>query len=116
MYSVLLKLLTVRLQTTMRLINTETLELKTFFDSQVPDYAILSHTWGDEEVDLQAFSRGDGRRSAGWKKIDDCCKLARRDEYAWAWVDTCCIDKTSSAELSEAINSSRSLASYLRLA
>jgi hypothetical protein len=41
----------------------------------------------------------------GFKKIELCCKQAQKDSLDWAWVDTCCIDKTSSAELSEAINS-----------
>ncbi|KAH8755622.1 hypothetical protein F5882DRAFT_482080 [Hyaloscypha sp. PMI_1271] len=41
----------------------------------------------------------------GWKKIEGCCQMASRDQLEWAWVDSCCIDKTSSAELSEAINS-----------
>ncbi|KAI0676567.1 hypothetical protein C8Q78DRAFT_998370 [Trametes maxima] len=34
-----------------------------------------------------------------------CCEIAERAGYEWVWLDTCCIDKTSSAELSEAINS-----------
>ncbi|KAI1271376.1 HET-domain-containing protein [Xylaria sp. FL0933] len=41
----------------------------------------------------------------GWQKIKRCCSLARSRGLQWAWIDTCCIDKTSSAELSEAINS-----------
>jgi hypothetical protein len=42
---------------------------------------------------------------AGYWKIHNFCKISRQDGYDWAWVDTCCIDKTSSAGLSEAINS-----------
>ncbi|KAI6138370.1 hypothetical protein BKA82DRAFT_58501, partial [Pisolithus tinctorius] len=30
---------------------------------------------------------------------------AVKDGYEWLWIDTCCIDKRSSSELSEAINS-----------
>ncbi len=41
----------------------------------------------------------------GLLKILNTCRLAKRDSLQWFWVDTCCIDKTSSAELSEAINS-----------
>ena len=41
----------------------------------------------------------------GFKKIEATCQQAERDRLDWAWVDTCCVDKTSSAELSEAINS-----------
>ena len=41
----------------------------------------------------------------GYKKIKACCALAASCSYEYVWIDTCCIDKTSSAELSEAINS-----------
>ncbi|KAM5530181.1 hypothetical protein V8D89_016147 [Ganoderma adspersum] len=37
--------------------------------------------------------------------VRDCCTFAARDGFEWIWIDTCCIDKTSSSELSEAINS-----------
>ncbi|KAJ4176959.1 hypothetical protein NW755_014126, partial [Fusarium falciforme] len=42
---------------------------------------------------------------AGYKKITQTCQQALKDRIEYVWVDTCCIDKTSSAELSEAINS-----------
>ena len=45
------------------------------------------------------------KKSRGYRKIEDCCKLAASDKWQYIWIDTCCIDKTSSAELSEAINS-----------
>ena len=45
------------------------------------------------------------RRKAGFQKIESCCGIAREYGLSYAWVDTCCIDKRSSAELSEAINS-----------
>ena len=93
----------------MRLINNATLELESFMDStQIPPYAILSHTWGDGEVTLQDFTsenREAARRLAGFAKIELVCHQALKDEFPYSWVDTCCIDKTSSAELSEAINS-----------
>ncbi|KAK8874734.1 Vegetative incompatibility protein HET-E-1 [Apiospora arundinis] len=37
----------------MRLLYIETLELQEFNESDVPDYAILSHTWGKEEVSFE---------------------------------------------------------------
>jgi hypothetical protein len=102
----------------MRLLNTETLELKQFFGNPKHPYTILSHTWGDAEVTLQEFRSSNnpihqGRTShgtaieakAGYGKILDCCKRSLDDGYRWTWVDTCCIDKTNSVELSEAINS-----------
>lgn len=41
----------------------------------------------------------------GYRKLVNCCNRAAKDKYDWVWIDTCCINKTSSAELSEAINS-----------
>ena len=89
----------------MRLIHTKELKLYEFHDDQVPKYAILSHTWADEEVSYQDFIRGEHQNGSGFEKIRDCCEQAQRMGLDWAWVDTCCINKTSSAELSEAINS-----------
>jgi len=91
----------------MWLIDTTLLELQ--FHVAVPpgSYAILSHTWTeDEEVSFQEFYDGNKRaQKKGFKKIAAVCELARHRGLKWCWVDTCCIDKTSSAELSEAINS-----------
>jgi hypothetical protein len=70
-----------------------------------PPYAILSHTWGDDEVSFQDIQSESCHTKAGYEKIQQCCKLAAEDGFEYAWVDTCCIDKMSSAELSEAINS-----------
>ncbi|RTE76484.1 hypothetical protein BHE90_009067 [Fusarium euwallaceae] len=89
----------------MRLLNTGILEVEEFGDDQVPPYAILSHTWGDEEVTLQDIGGIRASNKKGYEKIKSCCSLARAHGYNYVWIDTCCIDKTSSAELSEAINS-----------
>jgi hypothetical protein len=89
----------------MRLLHSKTLELKEFIGQDIPLYAILSHTWGDEEVSFQDIQRPEAREKKGYNKIRLCCDQASRDGFEYAWVDTCCIDKTSSAELSEAINS-----------
>ena len=93
----------------MRLINTFTLTLEEFFEGHaIPDYAILSHCWGSprEEVSFRELHDGTYRQDChGWRKILECCRLAQADELQYAWVDTCCIDKGSSAELTEAINS-----------
>lgn len=40
----------------------------------------------------------------GFTKISYACGQAARDGYQYLWVDTCCIDKTSSSELSESLN------------
>ncbi|KAI4674442.1 uncharacterized protein J4E88_008176 [Alternaria novae-zelandiae] len=99
-------------QNIMRLIDATTLELRLFMDeSLIPPYAILSHTWGEDEVTLQQFTnhslRDDAtfKNSRGYWKILKACQQALSDRLTLVWVDTCCIDKNSSAELSEAINS-----------
>ncbi|KAI3325662.1 heterokaryon incompatibility protein-domain-containing protein [Xylariaceae sp. AK1471] len=92
----------------MRLIHTTTLHIHEFSGDSVRDYAILSHTWDEEECTLHDMSTlhiFDLRKRKGFEKIKYCCEQAVRDGLDWAWVDTCCIDKTSTAELSEAINS-----------
>jgi Heterokaryon incompatibility protein (HET) len=73
----------------------------------IPEYAILSHTWGAdiEEVTFQDLKNGSGKSKAGYSKIRFCGKQARRDGLQYFWVDTCCIDKSNSTELAEAINS-----------
>ncbi|KAI7091734.1 hypothetical protein KC356_g426 [Hortaea werneckii] len=91
----------------MLLLNARTYALKFFHTAETaPPYAILSHTWEDDEVlfkdmdDLESV-----KAKSGWQKIEYICRQALEDGLGWAWVDTCCIDKSSSAELSEAINS-----------
>jgi hypothetical protein len=87
----------------MRLLNTDTLEFTEFF--KPPPYAILSHRWGAEEVSFNDNESGRSRETLGYQKILSCCHFARQRSHEWVWIDTCCIDKRSSAELSEAINS-----------
>ncbi|KAF9885268.1 hypothetical protein FE257_013066 [Aspergillus nanangensis] len=127
----------------MHLLNAKTRRLEEFFESEAPPYAILSHTWGKDEVSFQDIQdpsppgfrtsdRGrpfdqttkkpsDGRpttdysdeiptsdkhtKKLGYDKIIKTCQQALEDGFAYVWIDTCCIDKSSSAELSEAINS-----------
>jgi hypothetical protein len=88
----------------MWLIDTTTLRLEFFVDPV--RYAILSHTWEDDGVSLQDFqSLSSVSLKESFDKIKMTCSLARRRGLNYAWVDTCCIDKTSSAEPTEAINS-----------
>ncbi|KAI0468214.1 heterokaryon incompatibility protein-domain-containing protein [Xylaria cf. heliscus] len=90
----------------MRLINTSTFDICEFPGDSPTDYAILSHTWGEEECTLRDMMLRTGvELRKGYAKIRFCCEQAVRDGLSWAWVDTCCIDQTSTAELSEAINS-----------
>ncbi|KAH8728120.1 hypothetical protein GQ44DRAFT_59406 [Phaeosphaeriaceae sp. PMI808] len=73
----------------------------------IPRYAILSHTWGadHEEITYQDLDSGTFIKKAGYRKIQFCSDQASKDGLEYFWIDTCCIDKRSSAELSEAINS-----------
>lgn len=93
----------------MWLINVETRNLEEFIGSadRIPQYAALSHTWEDgQEVSFQEYRRfPTGDDKTGYMKIEMTCRQAARDGLQYAWVETCCIDKSSSAELSEAINS-----------
>lgn len=88
----------------MRLLQTNTLQLEEFFDSQIPPYAILSHRWSHHEVSFKEMRKGTAPQGSGMAKIQSFCQLAATRGFDWAWIDTCCIDKRSSAELSEAIN------------
>ena len=76
---------------------------------EVPAYAILSHTWGEEEVIYQDLKKGKDKsktvNKAGWRKIQFCAKQAAVDGLEYFWVDTCCIDKKNAVELGAAINS-----------
>jgi Heterokaryon incompatibility protein (HET) len=76
-------------------------------EDMIPRYAILSHTWGadTEEVSFKDMMDGTGMRKPGYDKIRFCGKRARCDDLQYFWIDTCCIDKSNSTELQEAINS-----------
>ncbi|KAJ2971485.1 hypothetical protein NUW58_g9406 [Xylaria curta] len=89
----------------MRLLNTSTHKLSEFFGNQIPKYAILSHTWGQEEIEYRDLAGGNFTQNQGFFKLDQCCRQAFSSGYTYVWIDTCCIDKSSSAELTEAINS-----------
>ena len=88
-------------------------EVLEFRDDETTDYAILSHRWIEQEVNYEEMvdlervvkeKQKEIRGRGGYQKILGTCEQAKKDGYEWLWVDTCCIDKRSSAELSEAIN------------
>ncbi|KAK1527103.1 HET domain-containing protein [Colletotrichum costaricense] len=93
----------------MWLVNTKTLVLESFAEPSEIDYAILSHTWESGEISFQEMSStavaSTTKSKAGFDKIAKTCEIAQEKGLGYAWIDTCCIDKSSSAELSEAINS-----------
>jgi hypothetical protein len=81
--------------------------LTEFIGQNIPPYAILSHTWGPDhdEVTFQDIVNNTGQDKVGYQKIRYCGNQATKDGLQYFWVDTCCIDKSSSAELTESINS-----------
>jgi hypothetical protein len=93
------------------------LNWKVFNRNRLPPYAILSHTWGDEEFLFEDLVNDTGKSKAGYEKILFCGEQAERDRVhacdceaecncpQYFWVDTCCIDKWKLRELSIAINS-----------
>jgi len=73
----------------MRLINANTFELHAFpSDESSPPFAILSHTWGDQECTLRDMEDPQVQSRAGFVKIRYCCEQALEDGLEWAWVDT----------------------------
>lgn len=95
----------------MRLINTSTLQIEAFNKNDVPKYAIVSHTWGREEVTWAEMAsdspvpRSHIKHKEGYRKVKAACDMALSQHFEWIWIDTCCINKSSTAELSEALNS-----------
>ena len=100
---------------TMWLLSTDRAELHFMPDTAAVTggYAILSHRWEGSEQSFQDLQRirdecrptGANPRNFVSPKIRECCILAKKYGYFWIWVDSCCINKESSTELSEAINS-----------
>ncbi|KAI0364772.1 hypothetical protein BV20DRAFT_1105070 [Pilatotrama ljubarskyi] len=112
----------------MRLLNTFTGQFEWIEDPAKVRYAILSHTWsskgeqsyqdvlklqeaaqvrtiGVATTSIRAEAHPVSDSSAISSKIKSVCKTACNRDYHFIWIDSCCIDKASSAELSEAINS-----------
>ncbi|KAI0538778.1 hypothetical protein GGR58DRAFT_466746 [Xylaria digitata] len=86
---------------------TLTLTKDIVIDTDIPKYAILSHTWGkgDQEVSFADMVAGKGKSKRGYRKIEFCRIQTRLDGLRYFWIDTCCIDKSNNTELSEAVNS-----------
>lgn len=98
----------------MRLLKTKRYELieANEIPEPFPQYAILSHTWisPKDEITYQDIKKrkedieNDLFKQKGWAKLRRYCDRAARDGWDWAWLDTCCIDKTSPSDTQEAIN------------
>ena len=80
-------------------------ELSSFNANDTPPYAILSHTWSDgEEVTYDELVAGEGHNKTGFAKLRFCAERAANDCVKYFWVDSCCINKRDSHELSAALN------------
>ncbi|KAH7029657.1 heterokaryon incompatibility protein-domain-containing protein, partial [Microdochium trichocladiopsis] len=77
-----------------RLLKVASLQFEEHRGDTVPAYAILSHRWYEPEL--------------SFRKIKDFCYQASEQGIEYVWVDTCCIDKSSSVELQESLNSMQS--------
>jgi hypothetical protein len=94
----------------MRLLHTTDIVVESFPSPErpgIPDYAILSHRWGNQEISLQEIQNRtpELENTEGFKKIKSCCQEAASVGFEYVWIDTCCIDKTDQVELTEALNS-----------
>ncbi|KAF4493497.1 heterokaryon incompatibility [Fusarium agapanthi] len=101
----------------MRLILAKCLLFEEFPSDKIPKHAIVSHRWEVEESsysdmktrlahrDADVFGAGPLWTGPNYRKIYEFGLMASQAGYEHIWVDTCCIDKSSSAELQESINS-----------
>ncbi len=87
----------------LQLLESEDIQLTADPHRDIPSYAILSHTWGSEEVTFKDLSDQNTRNKSGYQKLLFCGQQTTRDGLHYFWVDTCCIDKSNNAELAEAI-------------
>ncbi|KAK5161247.1 hypothetical protein LTS14_001043 [Recurvomyces mirabilis] len=87
-----------------------------YHGENIPPYVITSHRWSNDETTYKDVLKKRNTTSKGWGKIEGFCDRVQSDNGLlkafdnatccdWIWVDTCCIDARSSAEVSESINS-----------
>jgi hypothetical protein len=74
----------------MRLLHAKTMQLFEFWGKDVPPYAILSHTWEEDEVSYQEIQSSKAQSKKGYAKIFLCCNQAIQERIEYVWIDTCC--------------------------
>ncbi|KAI1427645.1 heterokaryon incompatibility protein-domain-containing protein [Xylaria sp. FL1777] len=96
----------------MRLLHVKKKKLEDFSTRDIPNYVILSHCWRSghneiiyEDVEYSQPESWKDKKKEAAEKVLNACAEADKLGYEYVWIDTCCIDKRSSSELSEAINS-----------
>ena len=75
----------------MRLVNTGTGQFEEFLGRNIPRYAILSHTWGNEEVLFKDMGEASRVSKSGYRKIEMVCRMASEAGLCYVWIDACCI-------------------------
>jgi hypothetical protein len=75
----------------MRLLNTTTSKLEEFGGNNIPLYAILSHTWGKNEITFQDIEGAEVENKVGYEKVRRTCAMAAAHGFGYVWIDTCCI-------------------------
>jgi hypothetical protein len=90
----------------MRLLNVHDLKLVEFSDANRPAYAIASHRWDEHEATFADVRDAQNTSTTGYQKVKDFTEYVKKHVSGvdWLWIDTCCINKDSAAELSKAIN------------
>jgi hypothetical protein len=98
----------------MRLLNVHDRTFRDFHGDNIPPYVVTSHRWGDNEATHKDVLKKRNKQSKGYQKLLNFCSFASRlPQYGrgssanieWVWMDTCCINQSSSAEVSECVNS-----------
>lgn len=91
----------------MRLLRVEDLAFVVFLDGEEPSYAIASHRWCSDEATFRDVRDGCNTDTQGYRKVQAFAKYVEQHlpQIKWLWIDTCCINKDSDAELSYSINS-----------
>jgi hypothetical protein len=90
----------------LRLLDVRTYQVSVFNEAAAPRYAAISHTWGPDEVvfkDLVNFQYATLR--GGFAKLQGACLTVIKLGIEWIWIDTVCIDRSSSVEVSDSVNS-----------
>lgn len=98
----------------MRLLNVHNQTFQDFHGDDIPPYVVTSHRWGVNEAMYKDILKRRNQQSKGYQKVLGFCAFASRlpesdhgstASIQWLWMDTCCINQNSSAEVSESINS-----------
>ncbi|KAJ8503100.1 hypothetical protein ONZ45_g11154 [Pleurotus djamor] len=81
-----------------------------YFLSAISDagrYAVLSHQWHSDELSFSDSNDWEAARcKKGYEKLAFLCRISPRDyQCRYVWIDTLCINKESSSELEESIQS-----------